>query len=160
MSARRCGTEALSHQKLRVAGQTSSPIKGVNLVTPAYGRRSPPPLRLGFVNTGRGDRSYQIGIMNDMYDYASGIQVGLGNVAGHGSRSTQIGLINIAGGRIADLGVRPSLRKAGALSHVVQFGICCYASKCTALQLGLVTLRGEGRWYQRMSPLLGFSCSR
>ncbi|MEK6899754.1 MAG: hypothetical protein AABX05_01390, partial [Nanoarchaeota archaeon] len=61
------------------------------------------------------------------------------NYAGN-EKGVQVGLVNVVQGEFNGL----------------QIGLVCYANKGTYLQIGLLTLRGQGSWHSRMTPLIGW----
>ena len=73
-----------------------------------------------------------------------GVQFGLANVAEQSSYGVQLGLVGIVSRELKGLQVAP----------------VCYAKEGNYVQVGILTIRGAGPWYTRITPLLGFHKER
>ncbi len=82
-------------------------------------------------------------------EYSELSQLGMANIAEY-SETTQIGggnLINFSEGK------QFGLLNFAYDSFALQFGIFCYAKNTTGMQFGLLTIRNDGPWYTRVTPL-------
>lgn len=122
-------------------------------------------VQLGGANLNIGDtvKGLQVAVINycgEHRDYVKGAvyggQVGGINIA-EVCFGSQVGLVNYVKEEMNGLQLGP-FNMAGDEFNGVQIGLICYAKEGNYFQLGLLTIRGgERSWYNRVTPLIGFS---
>ena len=98
-------------------------------------------LQIGLINGAEGlSNISQLGVLNVAAKASNLSQLGTFNFIDEDSNAIQLGLFNI------------SLEKLIG----IQAGLICIANEGHYLQLGLLTIRGTGPWYSRITPGIGY----
>ena len=112
--------------------------------------------QFGAVNVALRSSGFQFGFMNDATLNSDEDQFGLFNFAGAKSRGSQTGILNLAGSfNIYEHALDMPTDYSGK-----QFGVICFVNDGECRQFGLLTIRCNGPWYKRVSPLYGHSRKR